>query len=264
MEIVSRAVVMFLFLWVVTRAVGRSTLGELSTFELLLYVDHGRPGPAGRDPAGLLRHRRGAGGRHVSPCSPWPCPGPSGASRGRDLRSTANRWSSAVTARSWRRPRDSNDSPWPISWRPLASRAYAAPSTSSSRPRSRRQGLLQPATNPRAHPRRASPPDRMRIPARGTARSTPTTRRPHVHRRHRPAQGRAQARSARPSETSRRPATSAHATQGHGWSTGSSSCSPCTPTSRTRSCTRGSASCCPRSRTTCSSPTRSTTSPTSW
>lgn len=32
---------MFLFLWIVTRAVGRSTLGELSTFELLLYVTMG-------------------------------------------------------------------------------------------------------------------------------------------------------------------------------------------------------------------------------
>jgi uncharacterized membrane protein YcaP (DUF421 family) len=31
----------FLFLWGVTRAVGRSTLGELSTFELLLYVTMG-------------------------------------------------------------------------------------------------------------------------------------------------------------------------------------------------------------------------------
>lgn len=38
MEIVFRALVLFLFLWGVTRAVGRSTLGELSTFELLLYV----------------------------------------------------------------------------------------------------------------------------------------------------------------------------------------------------------------------------------
>jgi uncharacterized membrane protein YcaP (DUF421 family) len=38
MEIVVRAAVMFFFLWAVTRAVGRSTLGELSTFELLLYV----------------------------------------------------------------------------------------------------------------------------------------------------------------------------------------------------------------------------------
>ena len=41
MEIVIRAIVLFLFLWVVTRAVGRSTLGELSTFELLLYVTMG-------------------------------------------------------------------------------------------------------------------------------------------------------------------------------------------------------------------------------
>ncbi len=41
MEIVLRAVVVFAFLWVVTRAVGRATLGELSTFELLLYVTMG-------------------------------------------------------------------------------------------------------------------------------------------------------------------------------------------------------------------------------
>src|SRR4051812_47909982 len=41
MEIVVRALVVFLFLWVVTRAVGRATLGELSTFELLLYVTMG-------------------------------------------------------------------------------------------------------------------------------------------------------------------------------------------------------------------------------
>src|SRR4051794_14811189 len=41
MEIVIRAAVMFVFLWIVTRAVGRSTLGELSTFELLLYVTMG-------------------------------------------------------------------------------------------------------------------------------------------------------------------------------------------------------------------------------
>jgi len=40
-EIVIRALVVFCFLWVVTRAVGRSTLGELSTFELLLYVTMG-------------------------------------------------------------------------------------------------------------------------------------------------------------------------------------------------------------------------------
>lgn len=36
MEIVIRALIIFVFLWLVTRAVGRSTLGELSTFELLL------------------------------------------------------------------------------------------------------------------------------------------------------------------------------------------------------------------------------------
>jgi uncharacterized membrane protein YcaP (DUF421 family) len=41
MEIVIRALVIFAFLWIVTRAVGRSTLGELSTFELLLYVTMG-------------------------------------------------------------------------------------------------------------------------------------------------------------------------------------------------------------------------------
>src|SRR3954447_805831 len=41
MEIVIRAAVLFFFLWGVTRAVGRSTLGELSTFELLLYVTMG-------------------------------------------------------------------------------------------------------------------------------------------------------------------------------------------------------------------------------
>lgn len=41
MEIVVRAVVVFAFLWLVTRAVGRSTLGELSTFQLVLYVTMG-------------------------------------------------------------------------------------------------------------------------------------------------------------------------------------------------------------------------------
>jgi uncharacterized membrane protein YcaP (DUF421 family) len=40
-EVVIRALVMFFFLWGVTRAVGRSTLGELSTFQLLLYVTMG-------------------------------------------------------------------------------------------------------------------------------------------------------------------------------------------------------------------------------
>lgn len=41
MEIVLRALVVFAFLWVITRAVGRATLGELSTFELILYVTMG-------------------------------------------------------------------------------------------------------------------------------------------------------------------------------------------------------------------------------
>ena len=41
MEIALRAVIIFVFLWVVTRAVGRTTLGELSTFELLLFVTMG-------------------------------------------------------------------------------------------------------------------------------------------------------------------------------------------------------------------------------
>jgi uncharacterized membrane protein YcaP (DUF421 family) len=40
-EIVFRALFIYFFLWVITRAVGRSTLGELSTFELLLYVTMG-------------------------------------------------------------------------------------------------------------------------------------------------------------------------------------------------------------------------------
>jgi uncharacterized membrane protein YcaP (DUF421 family) len=38
MELILRAVVVFVFLWAVTRSVGRATLGELSTFQLLLYV----------------------------------------------------------------------------------------------------------------------------------------------------------------------------------------------------------------------------------
>lgn len=41
MEIVIRALVVFAFLWVVTRIAGRTTLGELSTFELLLYATMG-------------------------------------------------------------------------------------------------------------------------------------------------------------------------------------------------------------------------------
>jgi uncharacterized membrane protein YcaP (DUF421 family) len=41
MEIVFRALFVFAFLWFVTRVTGRATLGELSTFELLLYVTMG-------------------------------------------------------------------------------------------------------------------------------------------------------------------------------------------------------------------------------
>jgi uncharacterized membrane protein YcaP (DUF421 family) len=38
MEIVVRAAVMFVFLWFVTRVTGKVTLGELSTFQLVMYV----------------------------------------------------------------------------------------------------------------------------------------------------------------------------------------------------------------------------------
>ncbi len=41
MEIVVRAAVVWVFLWIITRAVGRSTLGELSTFQLILFVTMG-------------------------------------------------------------------------------------------------------------------------------------------------------------------------------------------------------------------------------
>lgn len=41
MEIVYRALFVFGFLWFITRVSGRSVLGELSTFELLLYVTMG-------------------------------------------------------------------------------------------------------------------------------------------------------------------------------------------------------------------------------
>lgn len=41
MEIVYRAVTVFFFLWIITRVVGRSTIGELSTFQLLLFVTMG-------------------------------------------------------------------------------------------------------------------------------------------------------------------------------------------------------------------------------
>ena len=41
MEIVYRALFVFAFLWFITRVTGRATLGELSTFQLLLYVTMG-------------------------------------------------------------------------------------------------------------------------------------------------------------------------------------------------------------------------------
>lgn len=41
METVVRAVVIYLFLWGVTRLVGRSTVGELSTFQLILLITMG-------------------------------------------------------------------------------------------------------------------------------------------------------------------------------------------------------------------------------
>ena len=47
MDIVLRAAVVFVFLWLVTRAVGRTTLGELSTFQLVLFVTMGHPAEQG-------------------------------------------------------------------------------------------------------------------------------------------------------------------------------------------------------------------------
>jgi uncharacterized membrane protein YcaP (DUF421 family) len=41
MEIVYRALFVFGFLWFITRVSGRATLGELSTFQLMLYVTMG-------------------------------------------------------------------------------------------------------------------------------------------------------------------------------------------------------------------------------
>jgi uncharacterized membrane protein YcaP (DUF421 family) len=41
MEIVFRAAFIFAFLWFITRVSGRAVLGELSTFELLLYITMG-------------------------------------------------------------------------------------------------------------------------------------------------------------------------------------------------------------------------------
>lgn len=41
MEIIVRALVVFFFLWLVTRVVGRASLSEVTTFELLIYVTMG-------------------------------------------------------------------------------------------------------------------------------------------------------------------------------------------------------------------------------
>lgn len=41
MEVVYRAAFVFAFLWLITRVTGRATLGELSTFQLLMYVTMG-------------------------------------------------------------------------------------------------------------------------------------------------------------------------------------------------------------------------------
>lgn len=41
MEIVFRAVTIYFFLWFITRVVGRSTIGELSTFQLILFITMG-------------------------------------------------------------------------------------------------------------------------------------------------------------------------------------------------------------------------------
>jgi uncharacterized membrane protein YcaP (DUF421 family) len=40
-EIIVRALVVFAFLWVITRVVGRASLSEITTFELLIYVTMG-------------------------------------------------------------------------------------------------------------------------------------------------------------------------------------------------------------------------------
>jgi uncharacterized membrane protein YcaP (DUF421 family) len=41
MEIVVRALVVFAFLWLITRVVGRASLSEITTFELVIYVTMG-------------------------------------------------------------------------------------------------------------------------------------------------------------------------------------------------------------------------------
>ena len=122
MEIVVRALVMFLFLWVVTRAVGRSTLGELSTFELLLYVTLGdlvQQAVTQQDysvTSGVLAISVFAlltVAPEVDPVAVSPAPGESTASPGH--RPGRPAWTAL------RR----NASPPPTSWSPRASRASA-------------------------------------------------------------------------------------------------------------------------------------------
>lgn len=55
MDIVIRAAVIFILLWGITRLAGRSTLGELSSFELILFITMGdlvAPGIVGQDYSG--------------------------------------------------------------------------------------------------------------------------------------------------------------------------------------------------------------------
>ncbi|MGP7961532.1 DUF421 domain-containing protein [Sanguibacter sp. A247] len=52
MDIVVRAAVVFFALWAITRVVGRSTLGELSSFELIVFITMGdlvQQGVTGQD-----------------------------------------------------------------------------------------------------------------------------------------------------------------------------------------------------------------------
>src|SRR5690242_4724229 len=41
MELVIRAALVFMFLWMITRLLGRASLSEITTFELLIYVTMG-------------------------------------------------------------------------------------------------------------------------------------------------------------------------------------------------------------------------------
>ena len=67
MEIVYRAAFVFVFLWLITRVVGRSTLGELSTFQLILFITVGDMIQQAIT-TGLLGHRWGSGrlGLHLA------------------------------------------------------------------------------------------------------------------------------------------------------------------------------------------------------